>query len=189
VRAARALEAQEESKSESYAWLGAFNEYPPHRLPLNSQMLPPKHDKIDKMNVIYLDQNVVINLAEKSERFGRAREAVLKQVETSNAVFPYSEVHFAESAAMPPESQRHVGKFFDLISAGYRFAEGKYIRSKQFKNLLEGRETSFRPKKTVFPDQISFAQNIDRFDPEALCPIGSTAESCGVLGEPTARRH
>jgi len=64
------------------------------------------------MNVVYLDQNVVINLAEKSEqdeRFGRAREAILKQVETNSAVFPYSEVHFAESSAMSSESQRCVG--------------------------------------------------------------------------------
>jgi hypothetical protein len=88
------------------------------------------------MNVIYLDQNVVINLAERSEqdeRFARAREAVLKQVGTNSAVFLYSGVHFAESSAMSPESQTRVGEFFDRISAGHRFASGKYIRSEQFK--------------------------------------------------------
>ncbi len=120
------------------------------------------------MNVIYLDQNVVINLAERGdqdERFLRARDAVLKQVETGAAVFPYSEVHFAESAPMSPESQNRVGQFFDLISARYRFAEGKDIRSEQFKDLLKGRKTWFRPKEVVFRDPISFVQNIDRFDP------------------------
>jgi hypothetical protein len=119
------------------------------------------------VNVIYLDQNVVINLAEKSdqdERFARAREAVLKQVETDNAVFPYSEVHFAESAAMSAESQTRIGEFFDRISAGYRFAEGKYIRSEQFKDVLYGRKTSLRARAFVFRDQLSFIENIDRFD-------------------------
>ena len=121
------------------------------------------------MTVIYLDQNVVINLAEKSDRddrFLKAREAVLNQVEASNAVFPYSEVHFAESAAMSPESQKCVGEFFDQISARYRFAEGKYIRSEQFKNVINGRKTCFRARAFVFPDQLSFVENIDRFDQE-----------------------
>jgi hypothetical protein len=119
------------------------------------------------MTVIYLDQNVVINLAEKSdrdERFLKAREAVLNQIEANNAVFPYSEVHFAESAPMSPDSQKCVSEFFDQVSAGYRFAEGKYIRSEQFKDVLNGRKTCFRAREIVFRDQLSFVENIDRFD-------------------------
>src|SRR5205823_5800403 len=88
----------------------------------------------------------------------------LKQVETNSAVFPYSEVHFAESSAMSPESQTCVGTFFDRISGGYRFASGKDIRSEQFKDVLERRTTAFRAQSVVFRDQLSFVKNIDRFD-------------------------
>jgi hypothetical protein len=66
---------------------------------------------------------------------------------------------------MSPASQRCVGEFFDQISAGYRFAQGKYIRSEQFKDVLNGRKTCFRASSVVFRDQLSFVKNIDRFDP------------------------
>jgi hypothetical protein len=42
------------------------------------------------VKVIYLDQNVVIDLAEKSEqdeRFSKARDTVVKQVAASSAIF------------------------------------------------------------------------------------------------------
>jgi hypothetical protein len=62
-------------------------------------------------------------------------------------------------------SQRCIGEFFDQISAGYRFAQGKYIRGEQFKDVLNGRKTCLRARSVVFRDQLSFVKNIDRFDP------------------------
>jgi hypothetical protein len=120
------------------------------------------------MNVVYLDQNVIINLVEKSqvdERFSKARDVVLRLVETNSAIFPYSDVHFAESENMWPHSQQHIGEFWSKISGGYRFIAGKVIRGEQFKDVLEGRKVSFRPSTVVIRDPISFTDNIERYDP------------------------
>ena len=122
------------------------------------------------MNVIYLDQNAVIGLAEKSEpdrRFARAREIVLRLVEAKHAIFPYSEIHFTESEAMFPESQRRIGSFWETISRGYRFGAGKDIRSLQFKDVFHGRKTRFSPHLCVFRDFIGFAENINQANPAA----------------------
>jgi len=120
------------------------------------------------MNVVYLDQNVIINLVEKSEtdqRFSKAREVVLRLIETNSAIFPYSDVHFAESESMWPHSQQRIGEFWNKISGGYRFIAGKVIRGEQFKDVLEGRKVSFRPSTVVIRDPISFTDNIERYDP------------------------
>ena len=55
------------------------------------------------MNVIYLDLNIAIELAEKRPRCGRAREAILDLVDRRSAIFPYSEIHHAECSTMYPD--------------------------------------------------------------------------------------
>ncbi len=107
------------------------------------------------MNVIYLDQNFAITLAERSEsdeRYRRARDAVTDSVRAGKAVYPYSELHLIESAAMNAESRRRIGQFWDAVSRGFRFIQQKRIRSSQFKATLLAEPIRFRPHLVLYPE-------------------------------------
>ena len=122
------------------------------------------------MNIIYLDQNIIINLVDRTAvdtRFSKARDMIIGLVQSQAAIFPYSEVHFAESEAMFIDSQRRIGDFFDKISDRHRFIAGKFVRSEQFKDLLRGRIIRFRPQSVIIKDPLRFIQNIERYDPAA----------------------
>jgi hypothetical protein len=123
------------------------------------------------MNVIYLDQNFAITFAEKFEsdpRYLEARNAILEAVASGKALFPYSEIHLAESAGMDAISRGRVAEFWDTVSRGYRFIQQKHIRSSQFKALLLGNPIRFRPHLVLYQEhRTSFAYWIHTDDPNA----------------------
>src|SRR6267154_5320503 len=115
------------------------------------------------MNIIYLDQNLVIDLVEGGEtdsQIEKTRGVILRLVENRQAIFPYSEVHHWESRSMSPDSKKRIGDFWDIISRGYRFSEGKYIRSLQFQDVFHQRKTRFSPHLVVFEDQLKFMDSV-----------------------------
>jgi hypothetical protein len=114
------------------------------------------------MHVIYLDQNAAIDLAEGTDsRFERAREIIFNLVDNKTAVFPYSEIHLLESANMSDASKTQLAHFWERISGGYRFAQGKDIRARQFVDLLHGKPMRFWPHLFVFQDVLNFAESVD----------------------------
>jgi hypothetical protein len=120
------------------------------------------------MNVVYLDQNIVIDLVERSQdnsQIRRTRDLILRLVESGHAIFPYSEVHQWESRGMSPDSKRRIGEFWDTISRGYHFSAGKGIRSLQFKDVLHGRRTRFSPHLVVFRGGLKFMDLVGELDP------------------------
>jgi len=118
------------------------------------------------MHVIYLDQNIAIGLAEERPEFLAARSEILRLVDAKHAVFPYSEIHLAESAMMRPESQRQIGEFWDTISRNYMFLPGKTIRSEQFKDVFHARQIRFSPHRFVIEQPGHFVDKIDWPDPK-----------------------
>lgn len=119
------------------------------------------------MNVIYLDQNVVIDLVENKKSdplLLKARNVILELVQTGRAVFPYSEIHLAESEPMDAPSRQRIGAFWDTISKGYRFIAGKEIRTGQFQDVFHQRPTRFRPDSVLYHDRFPFAQSIEDAD-------------------------
>jgi hypothetical protein len=120
------------------------------------------------VNVIYLDQNVVIDLVEGTARnaqLKKTRDLILRLVESRRAIFPYGEVHQWESSGMSPDSKRRIGEFWDVISRGYRFMAGKDIRSSQFKDVFHGRKTRFSPHLVVFHHSWKFIDLVGELDP------------------------
>lgn len=114
------------------------------------------------MHVIYLDQHAAIDLAEGTvPRFEQTREIIFRLVDNKTAVFPYSEIHFAESANMSDASKAQLAQFWERVSRGYRFAEGKDIRAQQFLDLLHRKAMRFRPHLFVFQDILNFAKSVD----------------------------
>jgi hypothetical protein len=121
----------------------------------------------DNVNVIYLDQNIAIGLAEERREFAATRAELLRLVDANQAVFPYSEIHLAESAGMRPDSQQQFGEFWDRISRGYSFLPGKTIRSEQFKDVFHGRKIRFCAHRFVIKDRGRFVDKIDWADPKS----------------------
>ena len=123
------------------------------------------------MNVIYLDQNFAITFAEKTEadpRYHEAREAVLDAVASGKALFPYSELHLIESAAMDEAGRNQIAEFWDTVSCGYRFIQQKHIRSSQFKDLLLRKPIRLRPQLALYREQrTSFGYWIYTNEPNA----------------------
>ena len=120
------------------------------------------------MNIVYLDQNVVIDLVERSQdnsQIRRTRDLILRLVESGHAIFPYSEVHQRESRGMSTDSKRRIGEFWDRISRGYHFRAGKDIRSLQFKDVLHKRKTRFSPHLVVFRGRLKFIDLVGELDP------------------------
>src|SRR5260370_25335208 len=114
------------------------------------------------MHVVYLDQHAAIDLAEATEsRFQRTREIIVRVVDEKIAVFPYSEIHFSESANMSDASKAQLAQFWERVSRGYRFAQSKDIRARQFVDLLHGKAMRFRPQLFVFQDVLKFAESVD----------------------------
>ena len=114
------------------------------------------------MHVVYLDQHAAIDLAEKTDpRFQRTREIIFRLVDKKIAVFPYSEIHLSESANMSEASKAQFAQFWERVSRGYRFAQGKDIRASQFVDLLHGKPMRFRPHLFVFQDVLDFARSVD----------------------------
>jgi hypothetical protein len=123
------------------------------------------------MNVIYLDQNFAITLAEKfksDSRFAEARDTVLEAVASGKALFPYSELHLIESAGMDVPGRNVVSEFWGTVSCGYRFIHQKHIRSSQFKAVLLGKPIRFRPHLVLYREnRTTFAYWIYSNDPVA----------------------
>jgi hypothetical protein len=120
------------------------------------------------MNVVYLDQNIVIDLVERSadnSQIKGTRDLILRLVEAGNTIFPYSEVHQWESRGMAPDSKSRIGEFWDTISRGYHFSAGKDIRTLQFKDVLHGRKTRFSPHRVVFRERLKFMDLVGDLDP------------------------
>jgi hypothetical protein len=120
------------------------------------------------MNIVYLDQNVVIDLVERSQdnsQIRRTHDLILRLVESGHAIFPYSEVHQWESHGMSPDSKRRIGQFWDTISRGYRFSARKNIRSLQFKDVLHRRKTRFSPHLILFRTGFKFTDLVGELDP------------------------
>src|ERR1022692_5034231 len=115
-----------------------------------------------RMHVIYLDQHAAIDLAEGTDsRFQRTREIIFRLVDEKIAVFPYSEIHLSESANMSEASKAQLANFGERVSRGYRFAQGRDIRARQFVDLLHGKPMRFRPHLFVFQDVLDFARSVD----------------------------
>lgn len=84
------------------------------------------------MLLVYLDQNLVVDVCECMRRSkpGRENHKLLRQeiercASEGIAVFPYSEVHLAESANVTdPESREEQIRFWNSVSFGYRFHDG-----------------------------------------------------------------
>ncbi|HVF70030.1 MAG TPA: hypothetical protein VM940_00295 [Chthoniobacterales bacterium] len=122
------------------------------------------------MNVIYLDQNFAITFAEKSEsnpKYAEAREAVLSAVASGTAVFPYSELHLIESAAMDLDGRTRVAELWDTVSGGFRFCQQKHIRSSQFKDLLLGKSIRLKPHLVTYREETTFGYWIYSHEPES----------------------
>jgi hypothetical protein len=120
------------------------------------------------MNVVYLDQNIVIDLVERSadnSQIQRTRDLILRLVEAGNAIFPYSEIHQWESRGMAPDSKKRIGEFWDTISRGCHYSAGKDIRALQFKDVLHGRKTRFSPHLVVFRGSLKFTDLVGDLDP------------------------
>ena len=120
------------------------------------------------MNVVYLDQNIVIDLVDhfkKDPLLQRAREVIIELVKSGHAVFPYSEIHLSESASMDFESRKRVGEFWKQLNGGYRFIEGKEIRSSQFLDVFHSRKIRFKADRVLYRDQLNFIEGIESVDP------------------------
>jgi hypothetical protein len=116
------------------------------------------------MNVVYLDQNAAIDLAEAvaaDSRFYRTRQIIFRLVEKRIAIFPYSTIHLLESANMSDTSKAQLAEFWQTVSRGYRFTESKNIRTQQFLDLLHGRRISFWSHLVIWQDQLQFADSLD----------------------------
>jgi hypothetical protein len=96
--------------------------------------------------VIYLDQNVVVDVCEcmrpskyEGREMGRQlRREIERCVEDGLAIFPYSEVHLSEAANVTdPESRAEQVRFWKNVSKGYRFHDARAIETIQLQTLFE----------------------------------------------------
>jgi hypothetical protein len=121
-------------------------------------------DRDASVNVVYLDQNAAIDLAEAASpdsRFYRTRQITSRLVEQKIAIFPYSSIHLLESAHMSDASKAQLAGFWQTVSRGYRFTESKNIRTQQFLDILHGKPMRFRQHLVILRDQVEFAESLD----------------------------
>lgn len=126
--------------------------------------------------VIYLDQNVVVNVCEcmrPSKYEGREAERELRReiercVEEGLAIFPYSEVHLSEAANVTDsESRAEQIRFWKNVSKGYRFQDARVIERGQLQTLFEERPIRFARQLAVNHSQLSFEEELPDPDPRA----------------------
>lgn len=126
------------------------------------------------LRVIYLDQNLVVNVCEcmrPSKHAGRDGQRQLRCeiercVDDGLAVFPYSEVHLCETAnVVDPESRAEQIRFWRKVSKGYRFHNARGIEALQLRSLLEKRPIRFARQMAIHRSQAGFDEESLEPDP------------------------
>jgi hypothetical protein len=128
------------------------------------------------VHVIYLDQNVVVDVCEcmrRSKRQGREEQQELRSeiercVHNDIAIFPYSQVHLAETANVSdPESRAEQLRFWEMASRRYRFHDAKAIEAMQLDTFLHHRRIRFSRELAVHRSQLTFEEELQDPEPEA----------------------
>ncbi len=123
------------------------------------------------MKIIYLDQNLICNVARPPKDRARcahvaaflevARDLIHKRI----AAFPYGDVHLEETARLDDSEQRRaICRVWSSLSGGYRFMDSKVIRGEQAKAVWDGKPVLFSPHFALGEADITFAQELEAPD-------------------------